>query len=301
MKSKETIRGAEGFMHYYAEIYRDRWASLISALQAEGKGIGLRCLPAGGYILEDPSHAGPSRDAVVQRTTVHSGEAGEIEEKRDELPVYRLDKVSVIAAEALILPQRGRVLDACAAPGGKTLVLAARMSPETRLVANELSAERRRRLKTVVADYLPPSLRSRIQVTGYDASSVCRKLPAAFDAILLDAPCSSERHLLGDPEALGRWSPARTRNLACRQWALLSSAFIMLAPGGCLVYSTCSISPEENDGVAGRLVKKYGDAFTYVPLDESGGEKTLYGSIFLPDTCGGGGPMYIARIVKRQI
>ncbi len=204
-----------------------------------------------------------------------------------------------MAAESMVLPAKGRILDACAAPGGKSLVIAARMTSGSRLVANELSAERRRRLKLVLSEHLPRSISCHIEVTGYDAASLCRRRPAEFDAILLDAPCSSERHLIGDPEKLAEWSPARTRNLACRQWALLSSAFLMLASGGCLVYATCSISPEENDGVAGRLLKKYSDEFSFIPPDFPLGEQTRFGHIFLPDACEGSGPLYISRIKKR--
>jgi 16S rRNA (cytosine1407-C5)-methyltransferase len=280
-------------MNYYADIYRERWPALASALVQPASRIGLRCLEGGGYILDaDVEEESPPSEKG-------SGNGGGNAPALP--PAYRLDRISVLAAESLELPQKGRVLDACAAPGGKSLVIASRISGETALVANELSPERRRRLKLVLSGQLSRSRMDRVSVTGFDAASLCRRLPSSFDAILLDVPCSSERHLLGDPARMEEWSPARTRNLACRQWALLSSAFLMLAPGGCLVYSTCSISPGENDGVAGRLLKKYGEEFNFLPLDIPYGETSLYGRLFLPDACDGAGPMYISRILKRSL
>jgi 16S rRNA C967 or C1407 C5-methylase (RsmB/RsmF family) len=143
---------------------------------------------------------------------------------------------------------------------------------------------------------------------------MCRSYEAAFDAILLDAPCSSERHVLrqagalagsgaaAGSGALAEWSPSRIRGLAIRQWALLSSALIMLKEGGCLVYSTCALSPEENDGVVARAVAKYGESLSFDrPAFTGGGEaeETLYGLSILPDRARGAGPMYLCRMRKR--
>ncbi|MDP2815068.1 MAG: 16S rRNA methyltransferase [Rectinemataceae bacterium] len=291
MKTKGKSHGVEGFLHYYADIYGERWNPLRMALDGIGDSVALRFRTEGGCLIDTPGTE-PDNDGLPGIP----GQAALF----SLLPAYHLDRASVIAAESLILPDKGRILDACAAPGGKSLVLASRMSPESVLVANELSADRRRRLRSVLDIYLPKTLRSQVEVTGQDASSLCRRFPQVFGAILLDAPCSSERHVLGDPSALEQWSPARSKNLVFRQWALLSSAFLMLAPGGCLVYSTCSISPGENDGVAGRLDEKYKGKFDFIPPDVSGGERTRFGTMFMPDCTGGSGPIYIARIIKHS-
>ncbi len=220
---------------------------------------------------------------------------------------YRMDRASVLAARSLPLPERGRILDACAAPGGKSLVLASRMAerPGLSLTSNELSADRRRRLRKVLNRHLLPELAARVEVSGFDAAARARKEREAWDAILLDAPCSSERHVLASPSHLAAWSPARVRNLAARQWALLSAAFLLLKPGGWLVYSTCALSPEENDGVAGRLAAKYGNRIRYRPVtaEEAGPgapvfEATGFGILVLPDEARGAGPMYVCRIRK---
>jgi 16S rRNA (cytosine1407-C5)-methyltransferase len=223
---------------------------------------------------------------------------------------YFLDYASVLAARAVRLPDGGNtedgcgeappvVLDACAAPGGKSLVIAANLAPPARLLANELSAERRRRLSTVLDTHLCGETRSRVSVSGFDAAAAGRRTSehGRFAAVLLDAPCSSEAHVLKDAKALAAWTPARPRFLARRQWALLSSAFLLLAPGGSLVYATCALSAEENDGVARRLLAKYGGAVTLDPPCVTEGEAAELGSIILPDRSGLG-PMYIARFFK---
>lgn len=232
---------------------------------------------------------------------------------------YRLDAASVIAGLAPRLAELGpgdEVLDACAAPGGKTLALAGRLPEGAAIVANELSSERRRRMSDVLDAHLPPGVRGRVKVAGFDAAAAGGRLSerGRFRAILLDVPCSSERHVLSSAKALEEWSPARVKSLAQRQWALLSSCFLMLTPGGSLVYATCALSPAENDGPLGRLFKKYGAeaeldlladpelegyaAALCRPALASGAERSEYGVFFSPDRTGGAGPMFIARLRK---
>jgi 16S rRNA (cytosine1407-C5)-methyltransferase len=253
-----------GFDAYYHNIYGGRWAALRESLLA----------PAGSV-----------RYGEGLRTP------------------YTLDYASVLAARSLRLPPEGtegEVLDACAAPGGKTLVIAGRLEGTVRLLANELSAQRRRRLLAALDEHLSPERRKQVRVSGFDAAALGGKRPqwGRFDSILLDVPCSSERHVLGDPGAFSRWSPARPRFLARRQWALLSAAFLLLKPGGSLVYATCALDPQENDGVVRRLLEKWGTAVLPDPPDFAEGEPTGQGRIILPDSPGGSGPMYVARFRK---
>jgi 16S rRNA (cytosine1407-C5)-methyltransferase len=214
---------------------------------------------------------------------------------------YLLNYASVLAARSLRLPGEGIILDACAAPGGKSLVLAAAMGEGATLVSNEFSRDRRRRLEDVLNAHLPEETRRRVRVSGFDAAALGGKKSeqGRFQAVLLDAPCSSEAHVLGKAAALAAWTQARPRFLARRQWALLSSAFLLLAPGGSLVYATCALTEEENDGVARRLPEKYGPAVEPDEPDFAEGEKTAWGRIILPDVSGGLGPMYVARFRKR--
>ncbi|MDR0878506.1 MAG: 16S rRNA methyltransferase [Treponema sp.] len=264
---KEPVQNPE-FEAYYRGLWGDRWAGLRAAMLAD-----------------------------TEKTPFSGGLA---------IP-YMMDYASVLAAKSLRIPSfrdekynsEKVILDACAAPGGKSLVIAGRMEPGITLLSNELSAERRRRLSTVLDKHLDGDKRRQVTVSGFDAAAQGSRLSehGRFCAILLDAPCSSEAHVLKDDRALSEWRPARPRFLARRQWALLSSAFLLLASGGSLVYSTCAISDIENDGVVKRLFEKYGDNVILDEPDFTDGEKTEFGRIILPDICGMG-PMYVARVRK---
>ena len=218
---------------------------------------------------------------------------------------YFMDHASVLAALSLRLPSpqtpdEGIILDACAAPGGKSLVLASHMPHNVKLLSNELSAERRRRLVKVLDNHLDSEKRRQVTVSGFNAASLGGRKNEwnRFDAILVDAPCSSERHVIQDEKALAEWTSARPRSLSRRQWSLLSAAFLLLKPGGSLVYATCALSPEENDGPVLRLLSKYSGDIELDEPDFSPGEKTEYGRLILPDTFQGRGPMYVARFRK---
>jgi 16S rRNA (cytosine1407-C5)-methyltransferase len=219
---------------------------------------------------------------------------------------YMMDRASVLAALSLRLPAvqfpaAGTILDACAAPGGKSLVLASRMAGGVQLLCNELSTERRRRLGKVLDDHLDQEKRSRVIVSGFNAASLGGKKNEwnRFEAILLDAPCSSERHVIQNAKALAEWTPARPRFLSRRQWSLLSAAFLLLKPGGSLVYASCALSIEENDGPVSRLLEKYAADIELDEPDFTEGEKTKYGRLILPDRTANMGPMYVARFRKK--
>ena len=277
MKRVKQTSGAEAFEAYYAALFGDRWPALREALLKETQPVAF---------------------------SVRGGKP------------YYLDQASIYAAQALPPLDEGSYLDMCAAPGGKTLVLASGMGQEAHIQANELSRSRRARLLTVLAEHLPPDISTRIEVTGYDAATLPRYRRACCDRILLDAPCSSERHVITDAKYLACWTPARVKMLAQRQWALLSAAFLLLKPGGFLVYATCALADAENDGVVQKLLKKYGKeaavhngtaATPYAADTETAAgndtkliasEKTLFGRRFLPDTCTGAGPLYFSLIEK---
>ncbi len=137
------------------------------------------------------------------------------------------------------------VLDACAAPGSKATQLAALMQNRGTIIANDLSYERIRALrfnleKTGVLNTI---------ITNHDLRFLPQDFPANFDAILLDAPCSSEGMIRKNPAILARWSESDIMSRAGLQKKLLLKAYSLLAPGGSMVYSTCTFAPEENEGV----------------------------------------------------
>jgi 5-methylcytosine rRNA methyltransferase NSUN4 len=96
-----------------------------------------------------------------------------------------------------------------------------------------------------------------------------------------------------------KWGLGRSKRLASRQFAMLSSALLVLKGGGLMAYSTCALSPFENDGVIEKLMKKKGDQVQIIKKDFPYGERTEYGTIFLPDK-GPFGPFYLALIKKEM-
>lgn len=160
--------------------------------------------------------------------------------------LFYLQEPSAMAPIAALDIQPGmRVLDLCAAPGGKSGGIAARMKGQGLLVANELAPGRAKTLR-----YNLERLGvTNAAVTCARPDALCEALTGFFDAVLVDAPCSGEGMFRKDPAAIAEWSPAHVLSCAQRQKAILESAAIAVAAGGALVYSTCTFSPEENEGV----------------------------------------------------
>ena len=214
---------------------------------------------------------------------------------------YFLDTASFIAADSLPLPDKGRILDLCAAPGGKALVLAGKMGTGCAITVNEKSPERRNRLKTVLDSHLPEKIFSRIRITGYDAAKWGLYEQDAYDAVLLDVPCSSERHILNSDKHLAKWSQARTKHLSIQAYAMLASALMTVKCGGYILYATCALSIHENDRVVEKLLKRKSEQCEIVPLPEGPGESTRTGVQILPDTAEGMGPLFYSLIQKLDV
>lgn len=155
---------------------------------------------------------------------------------------YAQDPSTVLAVRALAPRPGDRVLDWCAAPGGKTTLLAQYMQNEGRIVARDVSAERLERLRENCA---------RLGVTCVETSPVSSPLPlpALFDKALLDAPCSNTGVLRRRLDLRWRLRPTELERLRQAQRTLLDQVAAHVRPGGTLVYSTCSLEPEENQGV----------------------------------------------------
>lgn len=155
------------------------------------------------------------------------------------------------------------IMDVAAAPGSKTTQIAARMGNRGMLLANEFSASR---VKVLHANISRCGI-SNTALTHFDGRVFGAALPACFDAILLDAPCSGEGVVRKDPEALKNWSLASNQAIAVTQRELIDSAFHALRSGGTLVYSTCTLNREENEAVVAWLLARYPQAVEIAPLD----------------------------------
>ncbi|ABF43229.1 sun protein [Candidatus Koribacter versatilis Ellin345] len=151
--------------------------------------------------------------------------------------VWIQDEASQLVA--LLTGHGDRILDCCAAPGGKTSVLAER-NPSSKIVALELHEQRARLLRERVRA-------SNVDVQTADATNF--RAETAFDCVLADVPCSGTGTLARNPEIKWRLKPEDLADLQQRQIAILRAALSQLAPGGRLVYSTCSLEPEEGEAV----------------------------------------------------
>ena len=169
---------------------------------------------------------------------------------------FYIQAVAPMLAVEVLAPRPGeRVLDLCAAPGGKTTQIAARMQNSGLLIANDIQQKR------------IPALVGNLERCGI-GNCVLTKAPGAmlaryfhnfFDRVLLDAPCSGDGIVRKDQNMLNYWSPQDAERLAQQQTGLLRAAYHMLRPGGTLVYSTCSLSQEENARVVLGLLRRFGE------------------------------------------
>ena len=205
-------------------------------------------------------------------------EAGQVEpvsgglfEAEEGLP--GMDDGSRLVAEiaAAAMPAGGsRVWDCCAAPGGKTLMLAKRL-PEAKVLATDVSSRRLGHMTARMRRFLHAA---NVRAEVADAA----KLPAkdgVFDLVLCDVPCSGTGTLARNPEIRLRLAPEEFARQSDRQRAILAAALDRVAPGGRLVYSTCSLEPEENE----RVVEAVAAGWKRVPVETLGVPVSLDGMV----------------------
>ena len=165
--------------------------------------------------------------------------------------LYYMQEPSAMTAVSALCPQPGeRVLDLCAAPGGKSTQIAALMAGRGLLVCNEPVPSRAQILSRNVERM---GVRNAV-VTCALPDQLAPRFPGFFDRILVDAPCSGEGMFRRQIEARDEWSENAPRGCADRQMEILEQAVRMLAPGGHMVYSTCTFNDTENEGVLERLL-----------------------------------------------
>lgn len=228
---------------------------------------------------------------------------------------YPLDAASLFPVKLLDIQPYHRVFDLCAAPGGKSLTILQYLSEAGSLVCSDVSPDRRIRLKNVLRRYISPSMLEHVQVVSGDGTTprfIDEFGSRTFDRVLVDAPCSSERHVLHSDSELLRWAPGRSKANAERQISLLLTALRLVAAGGRVVYSTCSLSNMENDAVVAKAIKRANKRAYSTSSDRCKvvlakvkdlteaniplGEATSYGWHILPDRSDGWGPIYLSVI-----
>ncbi|HEX2533775.1 MAG TPA: hypothetical protein VHK69_08570 [Chitinophagaceae bacterium] len=198
--------------------------------------------------------------------------------------------------QAADLSQSLRVLDLCAAPGGKSTHLQSLISPGSLLVSNEVIRARAGVLRQNIVKWGA----SNVLVTSNDPEHFGR-LPGFFDVIVADAPCSGSGLFRREPEAIGEWSPGAVQLCCGRQKRILADVLPALKEGGLLVYSTCSYSREENEEVGDWLAGQ-GMQAVALTLDAGWGIEPAAGAAsigyrFFPDKVQGEG-FYLAVFRK---
>ena len=168
--------------------------------------------------------------------------------------LYYLQDPSAMSAAVLLDPQPGeRVLDLAAAPGGKTTQLASIMSGQGVLVANEIKTKRLNHLVVNVERWGAGN----VVVTNETPERLADHFGAAFDRVIVDAPCSGEGMFRKDMGARLDWSKEMVTGCAIRQTNILRVAAHLVRSGGYLLYSTCTFAPEENEGVIAQFLQEH--------------------------------------------
>ena len=200
-----------------------------------------------------------------------------------EMGLYYIQEPSAMSAAALLAPKPGmRVLDLCAAPGGKSTQLATYLGDSGLLVSNEINTQRSRILSQNIERM---GIKNAI-VTNEDSFVLASHFPGFFNAIQVDAPCSGEGMFRKLPEAIEQWSMENVAICAARQKEILDNAAVMLKPGGMIVYSTCTFSREENEDVIECFLERHPD-FTLEEMER-----------FWPHKVDGEGH-FVAKLVRR--
>jgi len=177
--------------------------------------------------------------------------------KYDEGKFY-IQNLSSILATVLLEPKEGeKILDMCAAPGSKTTHIAALTNNRAEIIANDSEISRVNSLNRVVDQFGVKNCK----VTLSDGEDFGKKYPVSFDKVLLDAPCSGEGMIyMRGPKPLRFWGIQKINRYSQIQKRLIESAFLTLKHSGVMIYSTCTLEPEENEGVVTYLLEKYPNA-----------------------------------------
>ncbi|KAL1242484.1 5-methylcytosine rRNA methyltransferase nsun-4 [Trichinella spiralis] len=230
---------------------------------------------------------------------------------------YLMDAASVVPVLALNVEPSDVVLDMCAAPGGKSLLILETLLPEL-LVLNDVNLSRMNRLRRMLNSYIPSdsSIRERVVLKRKDASSSDWDELEKYDKVLVDAPCTTDR--LSINEDINLFKPSRSNeriNLPLLQTELICNGLKSLRVNGSLVYSTCSLSPVQNDMVIENVFRKLqidhlnmeivvvnldnmvdnlknSMAFDFFPCK--------YGQLIIPSLVNNFGPLYICKLKRLQ-
>ncbi|XP_069140392.1 5-methylcytosine rRNA methyltransferase NSUN4-like [Argopecten irradians] len=224
-----------------------------------------------------------------------------------KLEYFLMDGASILPVIALDLQPSDKVLDLCSAPGGKTLAMKQTNLPES-IFCNDLSGSRLKRLEKVIKSYIPDHTTDDITLKQQDGREMTTP---RFNKVLVDAPCNTDRHVLleNDNNLFKSGRTGERLQLPNIQKELLVAGILSCEQGGCVVYSTCTLSAAQNEGVVqsalqyiwqetdinvavvdlNYMAKAFSKTFRFW-------RRTRYGQLVLPTLSCNFGPMYIAKL-----
>ncbi|MES2858376.1 MAG: 16S rRNA (cytosine(967)-C(5))-methyltransferase RsmB [Pseudomonadota bacterium] len=295
------VEAAGAWPHWLAQRVRMDWPQNAASIFAESAQVAPMWLRVNRRMSTRDDYADRLRDAGIEAIADDVPADGlrlQSGVPVQQLPGFDAGMVSVQdgaaqrVADALAAPPGARVLDACAAPGGKAAHLLER-DASLRVTALDIDARRVRRMQETFA-----RLQLEVESRAADAAQPDTWWDGErFNAILIDAPCSATGIVRRQPDVLLHRREDDIATLAGIQRALLDTAWPLLAPGGVLLYATCSILREENSAQVSAFLARTPEAMLE-PLDASFGHDTGFGTQRLPGEEGMDGFFY-ARLRKR--
>jgi len=241
----------KGFIEKYTQLLKDEAPAFFQALNEEPtRGFRVNPLKSSSQPTEHATNDPVSYCQFGYYGTV----SGKTIDHQSGL-IYSQEPSAMYVGEVAHPKPGDRVLDLCAAPGGKTTHLASYMNQEGLLVSNEINRKRAGILAENVERF---GLQNTI-MTNESPDSLEKHFPEFFDVVVVDAPCSGEGMFRKDHEAVQYWTPEYPLSCANRQKKILKSALAMLKPGGRLIYSTCTFAPEEDEQNMAWLLQEYAD------------------------------------------
>ena len=243
--------------HSHPRWLIERWSSLIGTEQAERLAATNDQPPPVAFRIID--HERPGLDQALSSSIASNyvdgcylaaGNTGDLRELGSAGAIYFQDEGSQLVASSVAVAGHGRFLDVCAAPGGKTAMIAASQEPPAFSVAGDFYHRRVEHLR----DNCLAQGAEHIAFVQYDAAGALPFAGGTFDAILLDAPCSGTGTIRHNPEIRYFLAPDDPKHLAEKQLSMLLTSLDLLRPGGQLVYSTCSLERDENEEVCARIL-----------------------------------------------
>ncbi|GFO15302.1 5-methylcytosine rRNA methyltransferase nsun4 [Plakobranchus ocellatus] len=288
------------------KVYSERDLLLreeISLNSFESREISLSVLPA------DPLNFSPDVGAFV----FQQGDVSRFPSPKPHhgcLGYYLMDAASVLPVLALDVQPDDRVLDLCAAPGGKSYLIlqALDLHGGGKLHCNDVAQARISRLKNVLRLHFPQDISERVTITKMNGTST---FPTIYNKVLVDVPCNADRHAVTEDENnLFKISRTKERlGLTQIQKNLLISAIKSCVPGGTIVYSTCTLSPAQNDGVIQAVAEELWETSEIEiavqdlnPLRHSLSrtfrfhDRSQYGLTVLPTLLNNFGPSYVSKL-----